>query len=165
MAYFGGCKNLQELRAEYRRLAKQHHPDMGGDEKIMMQINAEYDKLSAILPEISAQGEEYKPREEAREAPEEYREAVIATLGMDSVEVELCGSWLWCTGNTYPYRQRFAAAGYKWSKSKSAWYWKPENSVSRCKKHFSLEEIRAMHGSTRISAEESRICGARLALD
>lgn len=29
MTYFNKCENLDELRAEYRRLIKLHHPDVG----------------------------------------------------------------------------------------------------------------------------------------
>ena len=31
MKYFTNCKNLDELKKEYRRLAMIHHPDRGGD--------------------------------------------------------------------------------------------------------------------------------------
>ena len=31
MKFFTDCKTLDELKAEYRRLIKIHHPDRGGD--------------------------------------------------------------------------------------------------------------------------------------
>ena len=31
MKYFTQCKNLEELKKEFRRLAMIHHPDRGGD--------------------------------------------------------------------------------------------------------------------------------------
>ena len=36
------AKNLTELKVQYHNLARQHHPDLGGDTEIMQQINAEY---------------------------------------------------------------------------------------------------------------------------
>src|SRR3712207_5728063 len=34
--------SLAELKKLYHQLARQHHPDLGGDTEIMQQINAEY---------------------------------------------------------------------------------------------------------------------------
>ena len=36
---------LEELDKQYKELAKQHHPDIGGDTKIMQAINAECEEL------------------------------------------------------------------------------------------------------------------------
>lgn len=49
MNYFSGCKSLDELKKEYRRLALLHHPDMGGDAVTMQTINAEYDAIFPVL--------------------------------------------------------------------------------------------------------------------
>jgi hypothetical protein len=47
MKYFTS-KTLDELKAEYRRLAKENHPDLGGDTETMKEINAEFDLLFRI---------------------------------------------------------------------------------------------------------------------
>lgn len=41
--YFENVTTLDELKREYKRLAKLHHPDVGGDTATMQQINAEHD--------------------------------------------------------------------------------------------------------------------------
>ena len=46
--YFEKVNNLDKLKAEYRRLAMKHHPDVGGDTATMQAINAEYDRLFPI---------------------------------------------------------------------------------------------------------------------
>ncbi len=51
MKYFAQCKNLEELKKEFRRLAMIHHPDRGGDAEIMKTINNEYD---AVFPALKA---------------------------------------------------------------------------------------------------------------
>ena len=38
MKFFTNCKSLDELKAEYRRLIKIHHPDCGGDAEVMKQV-------------------------------------------------------------------------------------------------------------------------------
>lgn len=37
--YFEGCSTLQDVKELYRTLAKQHHPDRGGNLETMQAIN------------------------------------------------------------------------------------------------------------------------------
>ena len=41
MSYFDRCASLDELKAAYKKLALEHHPDMGGDVHTMQEVNAE----------------------------------------------------------------------------------------------------------------------------
>lgn len=41
--FFATIDNLNDLKAEYRRLALMHHPDRGGDLDTMKAINIEYE--------------------------------------------------------------------------------------------------------------------------
>lgn len=151
MKFFTNCRTLEELKAEYKRLIKIHHPDLGGDNATMAQINAQYDDLAKRLPKTRADGTTYQPRQEEREAPEAFRAAVAAIITLDGLNIELCGSWLWVTGNTFAHREALKAAGYHWSKNKSAWYWHEDGYQRKSRKQFSLDEIRDMHGSERIT--------------
>lgn len=45
MNYFIDIRSFAELKKEYRRLAKENHPDKGGDTTIMQQINIQFKKL------------------------------------------------------------------------------------------------------------------------
>lgn len=42
MNYFEGCSSEAERKTRFRELAKKHHPDVGGDPKVMAEINAQY---------------------------------------------------------------------------------------------------------------------------
>lgn len=42
--YFDKCKTFDEAKKEYVVLCKKHHPDKGGDTKVMQDINAEWEK-------------------------------------------------------------------------------------------------------------------------
>lgn len=43
MQYFSGCYTIDQAKAEYRRLARIHHPDVGGDVRTMQEIDAQYE--------------------------------------------------------------------------------------------------------------------------
>ena len=48
--YFTGVKTIEELRKKYRELLKLYHPDnANGSVEVTQEINAEYDRLFAIL--------------------------------------------------------------------------------------------------------------------
>ena len=49
MSFFKNIKNLTELKAEYRRLALENHPDKGGSTEKMQELNAEFDLLFRTL--------------------------------------------------------------------------------------------------------------------
>lgn len=50
MKYFKNVKNVKELKEQYKKLARENHPDMGGDVEVMKAINGEFDILLATLP-------------------------------------------------------------------------------------------------------------------
>ena len=41
--FFTHVKTIEELKAEYKRLAKLHNPDKGGDVSTMQAVNKEYE--------------------------------------------------------------------------------------------------------------------------
>lgn len=57
--WFAEVTTIEELRKRYRELLKQYHPDNdGGSVEVTQEINAEYDRLFAILSkENSADGQ------------------------------------------------------------------------------------------------------------
>ena len=46
MNFFKDCNTPQERKAKYRELAKVHHPDAGGDLKVMQEINRQYREIA-----------------------------------------------------------------------------------------------------------------------
>src|SRR5208282_6606389 len=42
MNYFTGCKTIEEARKRYRDLCKVNHPDKGGSNAVMSEINRQY---------------------------------------------------------------------------------------------------------------------------
>lgn len=150
MKYFTNCKNLEELKKEYRRLAVANHPDHGGDVAVMQQINAEYarafEKLKAAH-NVTADDEH-----KVTETPQEFVEIVDTISGLDGLDIEICGSWIWISGNTYAHKDVLRAAGCKWSAPKKMWYWRHGEAATRHHRgDMTIDDIRRKYGTKPVS--------------
>ena len=81
------------------------------------------------------------------ETAAEYIEIIAALLKIRGVSVELCGSWLWVTGDTRANKDALKAAGCKWASKKMMWYWHPGEYQRHGKKPMSMDYIRTKYGS------------------
>lgn len=116
MKYFTNIRTLDELKAAYRRLALKYHPDVGGSTEIMQETNNEHDALFEQLKrQHNASADEYH---QTTETAEEFREILAVLLGLPGLTVELCGSWLWISGETRQHKDALKAAGCRWSSNK-----------------------------------------------
>lgn len=73
--------------------------------------------------------------------------------------VELVGSWIWVSGNTYAHRDTLKALGFGWAAKKHAWYYHKGEYKRRGKKEIPLDDIKAKYGCTRFEGVQQ----ARLA--
>lgn len=151
MTYFKNPTSLDELKKQYRRLAMQYHPDTNpGREaemnRIMQEINAEHDRLFEQLKhQHNATHDEHH---QTTETAEEFRQIIALLLKLDGLTVELCGSWLWISGNTRAHKEALKAAGCRWSNNKKMWYWRhPENAGHYRRSKTSMDQIRSKYGS------------------
>lgn len=159
MTYFKNIETLEQLRKTYKNLLKQYHPDNGGSEEIMKAINIEYEQLFKILKnrhESKATGTESNTSENVKwnfEEDEKLREVLQKIINFEGISIEICGSWLWVSGNTYQYKKAFKELGFMWASTKKMWYWKPETYVKKSRKALSMEDIRSYYGSTEVKTE------------
>lgn len=153
---FENIKNFADLKKAYHKAARENHPDLGGDTETMKKINNDFDRAAK---RIERDGETFgteqaaekngKTTETAQDLAE-FAEILGKLYGLDGLDIELCGSWLWITGNTYTHREAIKVAGCKWSKNKQAWYWHKGEYTRKGKRRYDMDEIRAMHGSEKI---------------
>lgn len=161
MKYFANCKNLEELKKEYRRLAFIHHPDRGGDHETMKAINSEYEKAAERLKYAKQGAETESKHEHQTETPAEFIEIIDKLIRMNGVEIEICGSWIWVTGNTYPNREALAEMGFKYSKNKKSWYWFFDCGLKMKRRgKYSMDEIRDKYGSTKVNTRAQELITA-----
>ena len=155
--WFEGCANLQTLKERAKELAKAYHPDLNptaGDEA-MQQINAQYDELVKRFSRVSSDGHTEATEQEARSAQDfamQYREIILKVINLSGLVVELCGAWLWVSGETYANREALKAAGLRYASKKQMWYWRPEEAAChKSRKGATMNDIRRKYGSERIT--------------
>jgi hypothetical protein len=124
-----------------------HHPDRGGDdatnEKQLTMNTMNFCEILKMQHNNAA--DEYH---QTTETAEEFRESITALLNIGDIVVELCGSWLWISGNTKEHKDELKALSCRWSDNKKMWYWRhPEDGRAYRKSKTSMSDIRTKYGS------------------
>ena len=165
MRYFTNVNTIEELRRQFRDLLKKHHPDNGGNEDIAKEINAEYDVLFKMLKdkhEKTSAGAGAEKKSSYSESTYNYeedvklREVLQKIIHFTDITIEICGSWIWVSGNTYQYRKELKVLGFNWASQKKQWYWHSDTYVKKSRKTLSMQEIRNYYGSTEVKTEERK---------
>lgn len=154
MKFFNECTTLAEVKATYKKLALQYHPDRGGDTATMQAINNEYAYASARLINDANMSQE-KTEEELRFS-DDYKKVLEQIIHLPFITIELVGLWIWVTGNTRPVKTELRNAGLFYASKKEAWYYRrPDLKQLRGGKK-SLDEIRGKYGSSIISESKRK---------
>jgi hypothetical protein len=155
--YFEALTSQDEIKKRFKELAKAHHPDAGGCDggEIMKEINHQYDQVLQGI--YQREGKSISEIDELLKNSKEVREKLYDILQVSGIVVELCGSWIWITGDTKAVKETLKEMGCRWSNEKQAWYW--HNSERRRWKgpnKWNLDMIRDRHGSEVIKTKEYR---------
>ena len=96
-----GINTLEELKATYRKLAFKYHPDKAtGSVELMQQLNNEYEYLSKRLKNKEGKTEQ-------KEHSEEFIKVVEELIKLDGLLIEVVGTWLWISGDTFKHKSIF----------------------------------------------------------
>lgn len=145
MKYFKSIKDLESAKKQYKKLAMKYHPDRGGDEEIMKAINNEYEIL---VEKLSADDKQ-------SQSAMIYKDILDKIINLD-VKIEIIGTWIWVSGDTYKYRKELKETGFYWASKKKKWYYREDN--EKCSySHGSVPfwKIKAKYGSSIIKEGES----------
>ncbi len=134
---FNDCKDLTEVFCEYYRNAIKFDPNLpDGDAEQLSYFKKD---LTAYIAEV-----DFSEQPKAKEELEAFPELLTELIRMEGVEMELIGSWIWLTGQTYLHKDSLKDLKLKYEPSKKAWYYRPSWSRSKNQNPLSMEQIRKM---------------------
>ena len=146
MKYFEGLTNEAEIKARYKELAKQFHPDRGGCVETMKVINFQYEQV--LNGAYQRSGKSITEIDELFKQDLAMREKLNMILMLDDLIIEICGNWIWVTGETMQHKDTLKNNGFFWACKKKAWYYRSEQFKSYGnRRNNTLDEIRFKHGS------------------
>jgi len=74
---------------------------------------------------------------------EDLEEVISEILKMQGVEIEICGNWIWLSGNTKEHKEKIKSLGCFWASQKKKWYYRPsEHKSFKRSKAWNMETIR-----------------------
>lgn len=130
-----------QVKQAYREAVKKYHPDVNpAGEDMMKVINEAYAVLKDYSGSIKAEQTNYA---------DVLNDALNCVFSLQGIVIEICGAWLWITGNTKEHKDTLKDSGFKWASKKKAWYFRPEEYRSRSKGSTPLDQIREKYGSVK----------------
>lgn len=136
-----------DIKAAYRKQAMKYHPDRNPAGAEMMKIiNAAFDALKDFNGDIS-DGETEQAA--AQDYPEAVNNALNVIMGLKGLDIEICGAWVWVSGDTYQHKGVLKEAGFKFASKKKSWYFRPEDWSSASRGNYTMEDIRDKYGSSK----------------
>lgn len=141
------------IKRAYREQCMKFHPDRNpAGLEMMKSINEAYETLKDFTGNISAGAQNYD---------QSLHDAIAFALNLGGVNVEVCGAWVWLSGDTKTHSQtlskaRFNDNRYWFAPKKKMWYFRPEDYKSHNRGTWSMDEIRDQHGSVEIRGEGRR---------
>lgn len=151
--YFDNIKTLDELRKEYKRLVKVNHPDNGGSEETIKEINTQYEICFKRI-EREDKTNSYKYDFES----DELLRTIINAIVNLNVDIEICGSWIWVSGNTFSCKETLKQNGFKWASKKKMWYWHNPEEVIKGNGKTTMADIRTKYGSQVVKESDKMFC-------
>jgi hypothetical protein len=139
---FYGCTSAAEVQLRFDELSS-----VFADQTEMLKaLKAEYSTLMSVL-------NSEKPVEEEKDKASisEIIKVLQEKVNPDGLHLEICGTWLWITGNTYQVKNVLKELGFRFSSNKLCWYYRQDDHRSGNQKPVPFEFIKGKYGSKEIA--------------
>ena len=157
---FSQYKTVAETKQGYKKLAFQLHPDRGGNHDAFTKMQSLYlVKLKSLNGQeaIGFDGKQHKYYySEAVESEVMEKITELLNLKATDLDIELCGVWLWVSGNTRQYKDRLKDLAFKWHSRRLKWYFRIGGKRKRKMSKMSMDQIRYAYGSRNFEADKEQ---------
>ena len=145
-------QTLEELKKEYHRLCLKLHPDVGGSNEAMKELNAEYEIMFERVKRIhvNKDGERYE------ETPQEFQWLINELIKLDNITIEIIGCFIWVSGDTKPHKEKLKELRFKWHRKKGCWYRSPEGYRRWGGGDYSMDDIRSMYRTIQVNKDREK---------
>mgnify|MGYP003653998408 FL=1 len=145
-----GVTTKELVKKRFLELCKKYHPDVNpAGLEIMKLINAAYDVLK------DHEGD--TPFKSEVNYGEAVSDAISKIFGLAGLIIEVCGAWVWITGNTISHRAILKQSGFKYAPKKQAWYFRPDDYKSFSRGKYNLDEIRTVYGTNKPHMQKNQL--------
>jgi curved DNA-binding protein CbpA len=136
---------FEDIKKAYRIACGKYHPDRNAAGLEMMKlVNAAYESLSDYVSDGLSGDSDYVHEETLGD---KLNAALNAIVGLEGIEIEICGSWIWVGGNTREHKEVLKEAGFRYAPKKVMWSYSGSGKRSFGGGRYDMDSIRSMHGS------------------
>ena len=132
------------IKAAYRAAAQKYHPDRNpAGLEVMKMINEAYEVLKDYSGDIGDDGVDTS----GHGYPDAVNDAIAAIIELNDLTIEVCGAWVWVSGDTYSHKKALKEAAFRYASKKKRWYFRPSDWQSSSRGGYSMDDIRDKYGS------------------
>lgn len=151
--------DVNKLRTEYKKLLVKWHPDNNKRDttEVMQEINQEYgflfEKLRMAYSKTThAKDNDFVKQHYDWKKDENLRKILWKLSTLEGITIEVCGIWIWVSGDTTKYKHELSSWGLRWAQKKKMWYVHFDDTYyKRSHKTFTMEQIRENYGSENVT--------------
>lgn len=145
-----GNLNPKLIKQAYKKACLKYHPDKNpAGNEMMKAINLAFEVLKDFEGKIESSNMNYG---------QDLNNALSQIVHLDDLIIEVCGAWVWVTGETKKHAKALGknGAGFFYASKKKAWYFRPDDWKSSSRGSVPLDEIRDKYGASRVKKQSSK---------
>ena len=144
-----------DLKSAYRQACKKYHPDINPDGlELMKVVNAAYAFLRKHINKWN-----FNNQTNDTSLTEAMQAIFDKIRHFSKIKIEVCGAWIWVSGETQRYKKQLKEFGLRWAPKKKQWYWNDGKYRKKSKRVLDMNEIRTLYGSVELETEPLKQVG------